>query len=158
MKILITSPDTFTPITGLPEVGRYYNLEDAATGTVAQLRAFHALVSEYFNSGLYSDKADTKQELKEKIKLRLGAGFCEYVYAVVENGKPKIYRVKTRQEIPDFVNKDEDYRQMIRGRLKSLSDYTKKERSNIIENLKTEMLTVGVQSKKFFEILKGMEE
>ena len=94
MKILITGPDTYTPVAGLPEVGRYYNLEDAVNGTAAQNRAFHALCQEYWKSGCHPKYEGGFSEFRDLIKRDLGAGFSEYVYAVIDCEKPRICRVK----------------------------------------------------------------
>jgi hypothetical protein len=158
MKILITGTETFTPITGLPEVGRYYNLEDAATGTGAQNRAFHALCQEYWKSGCHPKYEGGFSEFRDLVKRDLGAGFSEYVYATIKDGKPRIYRVKTFSEIPEEIREDPDMRKMIRGKLKSWGEYTKKERQETMDRLIDDMVSNGVQSKKFFEILEGMEE
>ena len=47
-------------------------------------------------------------------------------------------------------------KQVIRGKLKSWSDYSKKERMKTMDILIKEMLQVGVSSKKFDEILEGI--
>jgi len=43
------------------------------------------------------------------------------------------------------------------GEVKSWADYTKKERTETINALISEMHQAGVQTKKFYEILEGME-
>jgi hypothetical protein len=43
-------------------------------------------------------------------------------------------------------------------RLKSWADYSKKERQMTIDNLISEMFQAQVQTKKFYEILKGLED
>jgi DNA-binding transcriptional regulator YhcF (GntR family) len=47
---------------------------------------------------------------------------------------------------------------MVYGILKSWHDYTKKERTETIDRLIAEMLQAGVNSNKFHEILRSMEE
>lgn len=134
-----------------PVIGRTYLLEDAASGTLAQNKAFHALVQEYFNSGCYSDNVNTWLELKKHIKHRLGAGFSEYIYW---NGE-RLERTKDISSIPVSVLNDR--KSKVQGILKSWADYTKKERRECMDNLIKEMHTAGVQTKKFYEILEGME-
>lgn len=53
--------------------GEYY-LESAVYGSAAQNRFFHLLITEYFNSGCYSDNVANLDELKINIKIRLGQG------------------------------------------------------------------------------------
>jgi len=75
MKILILDNDKYmleskeTPI-----VGRHYNLEDAESGTQAQNKAFHALIQEYYITGMSSYIADSLPDFKKQIKKYLGAG------------------------------------------------------------------------------------
>jgi len=47
---------------------------------------------------------------------------------------------------------------VIKWRLKSWRDYSKKERMESIDRLIAEMVQAGVNSKKFSEILQGMEK
>ena len=137
------------------EVGRTYDIEDATRGTSAQNRLFHALISEYYKSGLH-DCDGSWQDLRNQIKRSLGAGFESYVYADIEDGKPRICQANNYEDIPLKVRLDKDKKLLIRGRLKSWSDYTKKERKTTIDNLKNEMLNKGVNSKKFDEIISSI--
>lgn len=137
-------------------VGRYYEIEDIASGTGAQNRAFHSLMTEYHRSGLHSYSSNVKI-FREEIKKYLGAGFESYIYANIENGKPKINKVNTYEEVPEGVRHDPDLKKMVMGKLKSWGDYTKKERRETIDRLISEMRQAGVSSKKFDEIIKGME-
>ena len=143
------------------------SLKGSFITTQAQNKAFHALITEYYKSGMHSyDKVDLKQ-FKKLIKKNLGAGFESFIYVEMEvqdsigylkDPKPAIGDAKTYLDIPENVRKDPDHRQMIRGKLKSWSDYTKKERMKTMDNLISEMHQVGVNTKKFMEILEGMEE
>lgn len=157
MKITIVSDGEFlcTEKTK-PEVGRTYNLEDAANGTDAQNKAFHALIGEYWKSGAHSYDAKSFPEFKNQIKRALGAGFECFVFVTLENGKAVIRDAKTKEDIPAEIRRDPDFRKMARGRLKSWADYTKKERRDTMDRLIAEMMHVGVKSKKFDEILEGM--
>lgn len=150
MTILITAPGEYMAESqDIPIVGRRYLIEDATTGTSAQNRAAHALIQEYWSSGLHSYQTRTFSEFRDYLKRDLGAGFESFVYASPEGVK----KVKTREEIPDEYNNSK----YALGRLKSWSDYTMKQRREFIDALISEMMQAGVNSKKFHEILEGME-
>ena len=156
MKVLcIESSNAKSVINIQLEPGRYYNIEDASKGTSAQNRLFHAMITEYYKSGLHDCDGGWK-DLRNLVKRDLGARFESYVYATIEDGKPRIHQCDTYEEIPESVRKDPDLKKMVRGRLKSWGDYTKKERRNTIDNLKTEMLNRGVATKKFDEIIQSI--
>jgi hypothetical protein len=166
MKALVTvaSGETVQMLmTGgeLPVVGAYYTLEDAIEGTAAQNRTFHALTMEYFKSGQSSYDADNYADFKNQIKRHLGAGFDGFVYVGIAHeadghGHPKMFEVKRIDDIPVTIKNDKYMADMIRGKLKSWSCYTKKQRKNCIDNVINEMLQAGINTKKFQEILKGM--
>jgi hypothetical protein len=159
MKIQILPGYTYSPLTtDLPEPGKTYILTDDADGTERQNRAFHALVLEYWKSGCASYPSKGFEDFRNEIKKNLGAGFEAFVYAVIENDRPVIKDAKTWDEIPEGLRVDPDKRAFIRGRLKSWSDYVKKERIETIDNLIREMVEAGVNSKKFDEIISGMQE
>jgi len=120
------------------EIGLYYNVEKYHEGTEAQNKAFHALLQEYWCSGCHSYNVTSFEQFKEVIKLYLGAGVEEYENFVSDTGKP--------------LNKP-----ITSYRIKSWSMYTKKERTSTIQNLISEMHQAGVSSKKFEEILRGLE-
>jgi len=142
----------------LPEVGHYYYLESATEGTGAQNKTFHALTMEYWKSGQHSYNADTYNDFRNQIKKSLGAGFESFIYVSMQNGIPKILDAKTINDIPEYVKNDLDMKNLIRGKLKSWSDYSKKQRTETIDNVISEMLQSGVNSKKFEEIMKGLEK
>ena len=147
--IIQITPDGYIHLSGdAPEVGRKYAVEDATDGTQQQNRAFHPLVMEFFGSGCHSCICSSWQELKDFIKRDMGAGFESFVYAD-ESG---MHEVKTKEEIPAGTP-----RTHIRGKLKSWGKYTKKERRETMDLLISTMIQVGVNSKKFNEILDGME-
>lgn len=159
MKICITAPGVYLQLDyDQPVVGQVYFLENATSGTDAQNRAFHALVMEYWKSGCHSYQASSYDDFRYCIKRSLGAGFEAFVYAVIVDGKPVIMDAKKYQDIPESVRSDKDLKQLVRGRLKSWADYTKKERRTTMDNLISEMHQVGVNSKKFHEILAGMDD
>jgi len=149
MQVVITAPGTYSIVSGAsPEPGAVYNLEDAAKGSSAQGRAFHALMQEYFRTGLHSYPAKSFTEFRDYIKRDLGAGFESFVYASTEGVK----KVATREEIPPEYNN----KKYAMGRLKSYADYTKKERRESLDRLIAEMIEAGVNSPKFAEIMQGM--
>jgi len=159
MKIFITGPGEYISESKQdPIVGHHYNLDDSTAGTDAQNRAFHALLGVYYASRAWSYEGSgyrtgaTFGEFRNLIKRKLGAGFESFIYVAEEGGKPVIKDAKKRSEIPAAVP-----RELIRGRLKSWADYTKRQRMETITKLIAEMHEVGVNSPKFYEILEGME-
>jgi len=137
MKILITDKNTFTGAE--LKIGKYYQVEPADIGTAKQNRAWHSLLQEYWASGCHSYNATSFEHFRELIKLYLGAGVERYRDLVDDNGQP----VKEP---------------VIKWRLKSWRDYTKAERTAAIQNLINEMIQANVTSKKFYEILQGLEQ
>lgn len=156
MTIRIVDGSTYEATGDKPAPGVYV-LESLESGTNAQNRAFHALLTEYWRSGAHSYQAKSFEEFRNMIKRGLGAGFESYVYAEIVDGKPRISGAKSYEEIPLEVRKDPDLKNLVRGRLKSWADYTKKERRMTMDNLISEMHQVGVQSPGFMRILEGME-
>jgi len=137
MKILITDNNTFTGAN--LKIGKYYQVEPADTGTSEQNRCWHSLLQEYWSSGYHSYNATSFEHFRELVKLYLGAGVEKYRDLVDDNGDP----VKEP---------------VIKWRLKSWRDYSKKERMESIDRLIAEMVQAGVNTKKFSEILQGMEQ
>ena len=159
MKISILPDEQYmAESTDKPVVGHKYILEDAVNGTGAQNRAFHALVQEYFASRQNSYQVSSFNEFRNVIKRSLGEGFESYVYVEMEDGKPTIKDTKDYMEIPLEIRKDPRMKSLIRGKLKSWSDYTLKQRKGTIDRLIAEMHEAGVNTKKFMEILEGMDE
>ena len=99
----------------------------------------------------------TFAEFRNLIKRRLGAGFESFVYAEIVDGRPVIRDAKTYAEIPETVRRDPHLKELVRGRLKSWSDYNKRERRDTMDALITEMIEVGVNTPHFREIMEGME-
>lgn len=142
----------------LPEVGHYYFLESATEGTGAQNRLFHSLTMEYFKSGMHSYDASNYGDFKNQIKRKLGEGFESFIYADIgNNGKAYLQEAKKAGDIPKKIMNDPEMKALVRGRLKSWSDYTLKQRKKCIDNVITEMLNAGVNTTKFEEILKGID-
>jgi hypothetical protein len=149
MLIQIT-PDGYIALSkDAPVVGVSYTLENATIGTGAQNRAAHALMAEYFRTGLHSYPAKTFAEFRDFIKRDLGAGFESFVYASPTGVK----KVATREEIPPEYNNA----RYAMGRLVSWSEYTLKQRRETIDRLIAEMVQAGVNTPKFYEILEGMD-
>lgn len=157
MKITITSESTFIVSSkDAPVIGRSYNIEDAENGTTKQNKLFHSLLQEWYRSNLHSYK-DIKsfEDFRNVIKKDFGYGFEKFVY-ISDPGLPtqKINSVKNYDEIPVC------YRKMgsMFGILKSWSDYTKKQRKETIDNIISAMIQAGVNTKKFNEILEGIND
>lgn len=89
---------------------------------------FHALLTEYYESGCHS--VTTWQELKDTLKYRYGAGFLHMLEVDGERY----------------------------GILKSEADYNTAELSGLIDGTISEMKQTGVQTQKFEEILEGIED
>ena len=164
MMIYVNEPGRFTGDELKP--GKWYEVQDAAEGTEAQNRAFHALLQEYFTSGLFSYQAKSVDELKRHIKHVYGAG-VEYWIAVVQSktypdaGHYRKTKCKTEQEAKGIATNfgtGNGAEQIIIPILKSWSKYTKAERMGTMDGLISEMLQAGCNSKKFEEILEGMEK
>ena len=149
MIILITENGYLLEKGEPPKIGKRYILEDAENGTLAQNKAFHALVQEYWRSGASSYNAERFTDFRDMIKRDLGAGFEAYIYADDDG----LHKVKHLEQVPDSVP-----RTHIMGKLKSWADYTKKERQQTIDTLIAEMIQAGVVSAKFQEILQGLEK
>jgi hypothetical protein len=154
MSILITGEGTF--IGDKLVIGKYYNYDPADTGSLAQGRAFHGLLQTFWASGLHSYPAKSFQEFREYIKRDLGAGAECYIYVK----KDGLLRAKSedREEALREAAVDRYGRPVVWIKLKSWADYTKKERTETIDRLISEMHQAGVQTAKFYEILNGMEK
>jgi len=141
---------------GKPKLALVYELVEYNNQTDQQRKLFNPLVRLYYNSGVYSYPADNWLGLRDQIKKNLGAGFERYEYADKDY---QIIRVDKLEEVPDYVLKDftEGNKQRIKGVLKSMADYTRKQMIDVVENLIREMLQTDVmhtrQAKKFQEIL-----
>jgi len=110
-------------------------------GTDQQNRAFHALLGEFWKSGLSS--YESYDDMKDTIKLRI-AGADEYIF--IDNGK--VRHVKSLDEV--------------KGRYaevpKSWADFTVEQRRDAIDEVIREATVAGINSKKWGEILQGMED
>ena len=147
MRIYVISPNTFTGDYLSP--GEVYEVRPVDKGTDRQNRAWHGLLQEYWSSGCHSYNAKNILHFRELIKLYLGAG-VEVYYSIInwyeyENANGLLEKAITIRE------PKEEYR------VKSWSRYSKKERKESIDRLIAEMHQAGVQTKKFYEILEGLE-
>ena len=129
MKIQILPDETYQVLSkDAPILGEVYTLESARYGTQAQNKAFHALLEEYYKSGLWSyegsgyNKGATLDEFKKLVKRKLGAGFERYIYVDVVDGLSKISECEKREDIPAHIMNDPQRANYIRGILKSWSD------------------------------------
>jgi hypothetical protein len=154
MKILCTGKGTYSGA-ALVE-GRYYNCEDAANGTLAQCRAAHALLQEFWASGAHSYNAKSFMEFRAYCKRDLGAGFASYKYVRQSAKGLEWGECRTAAELPEGIACGHDGQKLVAGKLKSFSRYTKKERMEFIDRLISAMTQAGVNSRKFEEILAGL--
>jgi hypothetical protein len=135
-----------------PIVGRVYQLVPADDPTELQRPTFFALAQEFFASNADSYKIKSFKRFYDLIKRDLGAGFESFIY-VDPKSPTEIHDVKRKEDIPAHIPYS-----LKRGKLKSLTDYTKKEWSEAIDRLCSAMDRAGVDTPKYREIRKGMEE
>jgi hypothetical protein len=136
LKILITSSNTFTGAN--LAIGKYYNAELADQGTDQQRKTIHALIRCYWLSNCHSYNCKSYEEFYEAMKRDLGAGKTKH------------------RSLVDPISGDSLSEPVIVYSLKSLRDYSKKERMDFISNLIAEMDIVGVDTPKYREILQGI--
>jgi hypothetical protein len=144
----------------VPEAGLYYTLEDCVKGTSAQRKSREALITEYWRSGLHPKYGgDPRDILRDQLKKSIGEGFERFFYGYYTSERMIKGNCKEWEEIPEECRAlyKEDMAFIV-GKLKSFSHYSKKQMSMFIDNLIDEMKSAGVCSKKFDEILKGMED
>ena len=111
-------------------------------GTDAQNRAFHSLLGEYWKSGLSS--YESFEDMRDTFKLRIG-GADGYLF------------IDSRGRIKEVKSLDE-----VQGRYaevpKSWADFTVEQRRDAIDEVIGEATVAGINSKKWGEILQGMED
>lgn len=145
-----------------PVVGLTYQLEDWNDPTAKQGRTFEALVQEYWRSGAWSYPSSgyrpglTLFEFRQQIKLKLGPGFEKVIYIDPETNLLK--ECATPADLPDAIKKSPNKSKLAYGRLKSRADWTRKELRQTIDNIITEGNQVGVNTKKWQDILATMAE
>lgn len=141
----------------VPVIGRTYYLEDAETHTAPQRKAAHALIGEWFKSGLW-DFVDTMdyERFRDAVKKKYGAGFSHLEYV---DDRYNMVRVESVEEIPqsvlDSFNAGASGR--IKGVLKSFTRYKKSEVKDLIDRLIDAMTERGVDTPKFRDIILGLE-
>lgn len=111
-------------------------------GTDSQSRTFHALLNEYYISGLHSYAS--YEDMRDSFKLKAG-GAKEYVY--LKDGKQ--HTCKKLDDIPRSC-------QFI-GIPKSWLDLIREERATAIKLLIAEGYEAGMNSNHWEEIISGME-
>lgn len=110
-------------------------------GSEEQNRAWHSLIREYWLSGCSSYQS--YEDMRDSLKLKV-AGADSYIYLT-----DKQHTAKTLDDIP----KGARYIEVP----KSWGDFTRDERNDMIDFTIKEMIEAGVNSKKFDEIILGME-
>ncbi len=130
-------------------VGQFVNIEDATTGSSEQNRLFHKLITLWQTSGC-CPYAGCVDEVKKQIKRDYGEGFESYAY-INDNYTWGIS--ENYHDIPADVRR---HPERITGKLKSWSDYTKKQRQGCISNVISMMIETGVNGKEFDEICKEL--
>lgn len=154
---LITESGRFVIVAGRdPDVGHRYVLERADTATSEQGRAFHALLQEWYRTGLHSYEGDFSH-FRDCVKRDLGAGFTSFAYADVDDdGNVALRTCERYEDVPEYIRASSRRNDLVRGRLKSWADYTKRERTEAIDRVISAMRQSGVNSPKFEDILQGM--
>lgn len=145
-----------------PVVGATYELQDWDDPTAKQGRTFEALCVEYWRSNAWSYPSSgyrpglTLFEFRQQIKLKLGPGFEKIIYIDPETNLLK--ECARAADLPDAVKNSPNKSKLAYGRLKSRSDWTKKELRTCIDNIIAEGEQVGVNTKKWKEILETMSK
>ena len=158
MKITITPDGYICDTLEKPIEGRKYILEDAEHHSGQQRKAAHALINEWYKSGLW-DFIDTMDynRFRDAVKYRYGAGMSHLEY--VENDYT-MHRVVSMDEVPEHVVTDfnDGNHGRIKGVLKSFADYKKSEVKDLIDKLLIAMDDAGVCSPKYEDIKRGMSD
>lgn len=110
-------------------------------GSEEQNRAWHALVQEYWRSGCGS--YDSFEDLRDQLKLRI-CGAKEYIYITD--------RQRTVTKVED-IPPDTPYIAVP----KSWRDFDKNDRKDMIDTTILEMMEAGVNTRKFEQILMGLQ-
>ena len=112
-------------------------------GSEEQNRAWHALIGEYWKSGCSS--YDCYEDMRDSLKLRI-AGAKEYIWLDEDGMQHTTTRVDDIPQGSYYV-----------AIPKSWTDFTKGDRKEMIDMTIDEMIASGVNSRKFDEIIQGME-
>lgn len=171
-KVIAKDGDQYTILlnNGSLTVGNDYTLEDATRGTAAQNRAFHALLSAFYewmsridtfqfedNGRIFDFRTPSAHDFREYFKYKFGAGAAHYQY--VEDDYSMV-KVDSYEDIPTHVLSwpHEGKNPRIKAVLKSWADYTKKERRYAIDNLFGIIHAVSCHDRRVIEIMTGMTE
>ena len=130
--------------------------------TDQQRKLFNPLCRLYFDSLCYKREAIDWLDLRDQIKLKLGAGYETIRFTTSDYAIHEI-KYKNKKDIPQDVI--DDYSRGNEARvqllLKSMRDYSKKEMQETTDSLIREMIQSGVgkscKSKKFNEILEKIK-
>jgi len=133
-----------------PEAGSIYLMEKLQNYSSQQRRLFEPLVKLYFDSLCFPSDwpCETWEDLRDLVKLKLGQGVYKYEYV---DDKMTIQRVKTLEEIPDYVMEDFHNGNSERVRIFSListTKYTKKQMYEMTNSLIRQMIHGGVSKSK----------
>jgi len=145
----------FAPAEFRPRIKELYSASDKKTGgyiTVTvelpkqpgseeQNRAWHSLIQEYWKSGCGS--YDSFEDLRDQLKLRI-CGAKEYIYLT-----DRQHTVTRIDDIPPSV----PYIAVP----KSWRDFDKSDRKDMIDTTIQEMMEAGVNTRKFEQILMGLQ-
>jgi len=137
MRILITAKNQFSGAD--LTIGKYYSVELADLGTDQQRKTIHALIRCYWLSNCHSYNCKSYEEFYEAMKRDLGAGKTKH------------------RSLVDPISGESLGEPVIVYSLKSLRDYTKKERMDFISNIISLMDMTGVDTPKYREIISGLE-
>jgi hypothetical protein len=156
----------------MPTVNKEYVIEPVVDkGSAKQNRTLHPLLDCLYswmldndtyqfeaNGVIYDFRCEDSKELKKIFKIRYGMGACSWEYVNDKMGMVKVY---DQYKIPKYAV--DDFNSGNRGRVKAVDaiswkKYNKDQRMNLISNTISIMKTVGVDTKKFHEILDGIKE
>ena len=149
MKILILENQRYQVTSkDAPQVGHYYSLAKYEPGTEEQNRAFHALLGAFYNWMMHTNQyiftdgnvnydfsVPDAEMFKVQFKYQYGAGAEMLGY--YENNR--WYYVKSLDKVPLHILQrfNSGEKQLITWKnLKSWRNYTKKQRTKAIENIK----------------------
>ncbi len=155
----------------LPEVGAYYVIEKIVDkGTAKQNRTFHPLIDclyswmldintfQFEDNGIeYDLRCSNKDKLKLLFKIRYGKGACLWRYS---DKNHNLVEIDDLNKVPDYVV--DDFNKGNKGRINasdaiSWKYYDKKDRIELIDKTINIMKTIGVDSKKFYDVLDGIK-
>ena len=157
---------------GQVKAGETYYLEHFEEGSNNQLRLIHSLIRCFYQymfdrdkfkieeyDRIYDLSCPDHENLKEMLKYKYGRGFSHINYVDKDY---QIVKVKSMDEIPTYVlddfNHGDGNRMRIKGVIISLSDYSKKQRQDFIDNIFKLMDIYGVNSREYKDIRRGLEK